>query len=246
MLAQALYSYYMQRYTHETIHNYISSKALAWSPTTQRSELARLRKALPSLKSSPLETYNALKDSYKPYSLKTLFIRLSEFSQFVDGDTAGYKAFMRSHANLFKNAYSRKQVSVTYEEALVLIEEALTGPEQQAAKLMLSTGLRIHEALKYDGSGSVVGKGAKLRPVFSALTITSETSYFRIYRKLAKVGLKPHDLRKLAATRLAASGELNEADLMEVMGWSNITTASNYLQPARKAALNEKVMRLLK
>lgn len=236
----------MSNYTIEQVQNYISSKALAWSPSTQRSELARLRKVLPSLQASPLATYQVLQPLYSPYTLKTLFIRLSEFMQFIDGDALKYKEFTRSHSNLFKNAYTKKQVGVTYDEALTLIDQALTGPEQQAAKLMLFTGLRIHEALKYDGTGTVIGKGAKLRPVFSKLTITEQTNYFRIYRKLAKVGLKPHDLRKLAATRLAASGELNEADLMEVMGWSNITTASNYLQPARKALLNEKVTRLLR
>jgi len=236
-----------RQYTLEQVEQYITSKALAWSPATRRSELARLRKALPSVSStSPLETYNALKDKLAPYSLKTLFIRLGQLAQHVDGDAAGYKRFMRDHALLFKNAYTRRNVDVTYEAALALIDEALTGPEQQAAKLMLSTGLRIHEALKYDGTGSVVGKGSKLRPVFSSERVSAPTSYFRIYRKLAKVGLKPHDLRKLAATRLAASGELTEADLMEVMGWSNITTASSYLQPTKRSLLSEKVNRLLK
>lgn len=233
-------------YLNETqVISYITSKEHAWSTTTQASEKARLRKALPSITPSPLETYNNLKPLYKPYTLKTVFIRISELEKFTY-KTETYAAFIREHALLFKNAYTKQPVGVTFEEALVLIEEALTGPEQQAAKLMLTTGLRVHEALKYDGTGSVVGKGSKRRPVFSCDIITNETNYFRIYRKLAKVGLKPHDLRKLAATKLAASGELNEADLMEVMGWSNIVTASSYLQPFKRLVLSEKVSRLLK
>lgn len=235
-------------FTQEQVQQYIDSKALAWAPSTQRSELARLQKALPALSTSPLASYQALKPLYSPYSLKTLFIRLSELSEFVDKDKAKYKEFIRSHANLFKNAYTRQKVKFTFEQALALIQEVLKGPEQQAAKLMLSSGLRVHEALKYDGSGSIIGKGAKKRSVFTTEcgTIQGSTNYYRVYRSLAKIGLKPHDLRKLAATQLAASGELNEADLMEVMGWSNIATASSYLQPAREAALSEKVQRLLK
>lgn len=235
-------------YTQEQVQQYIDSKALAWSPATQRSELARLRKVLPLLQASPLASYQALKPLYSPYTLKTLFIRLSELSAFVDGDTAGYKPFIKSHANLFKNAYTKTKVPFTFEQALRLIEELVDGAEQQAAKLMLTTGLRAHEALKYDGSGSIIGKGAKKRPVFTTehATINGSTNYFRVYRSLAKVGLKPHDLRKLAATKLAASGEVNEADLLEVMGWSSLQTAVNYLQPAREEALNEKVTRLLR
>ena len=229
------------------VNQYIESKALAWSPATRRSELARLRKALPSISAAgPLATYQALKDTCKPYTLKTLFIRIGELSTYVNQDAAGFKQFIRDHALLFKNAYTRTKVGLTFQEALMLIETALEGGEREAAKLMLTTGLRVHEALKYDGSGTVLGKGAKKRPVFSSSSISEPTSYFRIYRKLAKIGLKPHDLRKLAATELAASGELNEADLMEVMGWSNIATASSYLQPSKHLTLNEKVARLLR
>lgn len=235
-------------FTQEQVQQYINSKAHAWAPSTLRSELARLRKALPFLRATPIDSYQALQAECSPYSLKTLFIRLGELERATYG-TDNYKQFMRSHANLFKNAYKPKKVAFTFKEALELLEQALTGtPELQAAKLMLSSGLRVHEALKYDGSGSVVGKGAKKRPVFSKThdIVNGKTNYFRVYRKLAKIGLKPHDLRKLAATQLASSGEVTAADLLEVFGWSNIQTATNYLQPSKERELQEKVTRVLK
>lgn len=224
------------------IQNYIESKVNAWSETTLRSEFNRLKAVTPYLHLPADEFYNALKSQYSPYSLKTLMLRASKFKEFYGDYT--YKAFMQTNARLFKYVYISKPVNSTFEAARTKIALIQDPEVRKIASLMLSTGMRIHEALKYDGSGQVIGKGGKPRRIYSRETASSQLTYLQVYRAMKLVGLKPHDLRKLAASKLAASG-LAEADLMEVMGWSSIQTASRYLQPMLEDKLKHKVMEAL-
>jgi integrase len=53
-------------------------------------------------------------------------------------------------------------------------------------------------------------------------------STFRYH--LNKVGLKPHTLRKLCASKLARQDKIKEQDLLKVFGWASMETASIYLQ----------------
>ena len=228
--------------TTTTITTYIQSKVNAWSATTLRSEHNRLMAVSPYIDLPADVFYNTLKPKYSPYSLKILMLRMSKFKEF-QGDYS-YKTFLENNARLFKYAYTFKPVGITFEDVRKRIESISDPAVQQIAKLMLSTGMRVHEALKYDGSGQIIGKGGKPRKVYSNLTAPTNVTYSHVYRELRAVGIKPHDLRKLAASRLAASG-LAEADLMEVMGWNNIQTASKYLQPLLEDKLKHKVMEAL-
>lgn len=224
------------------ITSYIQSKANAWSASTLRSEHNRLLAVSCSLSLTAEAFYLRYKSVYTPYSLKTLMIRVSKFKEF-QGDFS-YKAFMQSNARLFRYVYTFKAVGITYEDALSKIKTIEHPETRQIAILMLTTGMRIHEALKYDGSGTIIGKGGKPRRVFSATAAPKNLTYIQVYRELTRIGLKPHDLRKLAASKLAVSG-LSEADLMEVMGWNNIQTASKYLQPLLEDRLKRKVQEAL-
>lgn len=225
------------------IESYILSKKNAWSPKTLGSEMARLVVVAHLLDKEPEQLYEALKTHYKPYTLRTVFVRIAEFKQWT-GDSS-FKTFMKDNARLFKNNYERKPVGYSFKEAQERINQIENPHVKQIAQLMLSTGLRVHEAQAYDGSGAVIGKGLKKRPVFSSVRIEEKLEYHTIRRHLAKVGLKPHDLRKLAATKLAEAGMRN-IDLMEVMGWSSMETASSYLQPSSLKHLEEQVKGALK
>lgn len=247
-------------YTNEQVKAYIETKQLAWSPASLRSEWARLRGALANLPVSQgaALTYQAASKLYKPYSVKTLFIRLAELSEFVTGNYNNeFRAFLTTNALLFKNVYARERVVTTYEEAKGRIASIKCEQARRAALLMLQTGLRAHEVLAYDGSGCIIGKGAKMRTVYAEVSpqITTNESpkdgalfptltYPKLYHALKQVGLKPHTLRKLAASKLVAAG-FREADLMEVMGWSSMQTASLYIQPTREAELKARVSKIL-
>lgn len=230
--------------TKEQVLAYIGSKKFAWSKATQRSELARLLANLDLLNQGP-EAVIA-QSTLKAYSLKTLFIRAGELFAFCNITPNRYKDYLRHNALQFKNSYERVVVEVSYESAREKISKLTDERIKRVAFAILSSGLRSSEALKYDGSGQVLGKGAKRRDVFIDDNLAAEgISYMQLYRGLKRVGLKPHDLRKLAATKLAGCG-VREADLMTVFGWSSMQTASYYLQSKHKNELKTLVNSVLK
>jgi hypothetical protein len=230
----------------KNIASYIESKRDAWSPSTIKTAHSKLRALEHSevLALNPKDAYTELvAQGMKPYTIKTAFILMHGYEVYRSGDSK-WQVFTKTHARLFKNAYQKEQLNVTFEQAMHLIEGATftTIGMKQTALLMLTAGLRSMEALAYDGSGKVVGKGGKVRSVFTQITKRSEgNSYRQLYSELRGLGLKPHMLRKLAATRLAEQG-FTLQDIMTVMGWTNMQTAASYLQPSAKAILQAKVI----
>lgn len=228
------------------IEAYLNSKRNSWAPTTKRSEGFRLKALLPILEQvnyNPEAFYEELKNQrYGIYTIRTIFNRINDFMAF--NGNFEFINFFKNNRNLFKNSYQHKFVSYSFEEAREQIKKIPHIEVRKIANLMLSTGMRIHEALKYDGSGYVVGKGAKPRPVFSSEKVNNTVSEATVRYYCKQVGINPHALRKLAATKLAASG-LSEADLMYTMGWSDIKTASKYLQPMKQDELAKKVKEVL-
>lgn len=225
------------------LQQYLNSKKLAWSPTTYRSTEVRL-KTLLGLKFNTLEElYNILNKQYKPYTTKQFFIQYAAFKAFFKDYTV--QEWVKEHALLFKNAYETEQIDITFNDAKDRVAAIKDGAIRTVALSILQSGMRAHEALKYDGSGSVVGKGKKRRTIFIDADLSKYgISYDKLYTELKKVGLKPHTLRKLAATKLAEVG-FKEADLMKVMGWNSIITAGRYLQSARDQELKQKIQEAL-
>lgn len=227
------------------IKDYLDSKRNSWTSSTKRSEGYRLNALLPLLEQAnfqPEAFYELLKPRYASYTIKTIFNRVGDFLAFYNNSSI--KEYVRSNKNLFKYSYQFKFVDYSFEEAYEAIKKIKHEEVKKVCILMLTTGMRIHEALKYDGTGSVIGKGGKPRPIFSSDKTNGSISEATVRLYCKQVGLNPHDLRKLAATKLAASG-LKEADLMHCMGWSNIQTASRYLQPLKQDELAIKVREAL-
>ena len=227
----------------EHVESYVNSKRFAWSPATQRSERARLLANLDIINKGPEAVIASSK--LKAYSLKTLFIRVGELQAFLKQEPT-FKMYLKQNALLFKNSYERVKVPVSYEEARNQLASISDERVRRVATAILNSGLRASEALKYTGDGAVVGKGAKKRDVFVDENLAAEgVTYMQLYRGLKPLGLKPHDLRKLAATKLAGCG-LREADLMAVFGWTSLQTASYYLQSKQKSELKALVNSALK
>lgn len=222
----------------QAVDQYLESKALAWSPSTMKSERARLAAVVEVLEVAgldPAAVYKKLADKYKPYSLKTTFIRLAAFELEAFG-TANFSAFNRTHSRLFKHAYLPERLKLDFQEAVAKIELLQDPAIKAKAKELLYSGMRYTESTT-ETDGIVVGKGGKKREVFKPDTdVKYDGTYIKFWRALRKVGLKPHTLRKLRATNLVEHGA-SLPDLMEIMGWSSLNTASSYLQPKRKAQL---------
>lgn len=189
--------------------------------------------------------YEQLSANYSPYTIKTIFIRVGELYSFIYPAAVNpFKAYVQTNARLFKHVYTRREVECSYPEAVERISMIADNHIRELANFMLHTGCRSMEALQYDGSGTIVGKGGKPRKIVILKQLSypknHNISYSVLHKALAAVGLKPHTLRKLYATKLVEGG-LREADLMQLMGWSDIQTAAVYFIPKNEETLTNRL-----
>lgn len=224
----------------QQIDLYIQSKEQAWASSTLQTERARLYKLGALFNFSPLpepaQVYATLvKHGYKSYSIKTSMIRLGELH-------APIKLWMKQNAQLFKNAYVPRRAPMTFQEALDAIKQLPTEQMQRFARGLLASGLRISEAFKVRADGTVVGKGGRVRQVpnneLVANTPGCSNTHFR--NALRRIGLTPHLLRKIAASRAVELGA-REAELLQIFGWTNMQTASYYVQGYRADEVSKKL-----
>jgi integrase len=138
-----------------------------------------------------------------------------------------------------------KKPTVTFSEALNHLRtcQLLDEPTRVFALAMLTSGLRLSEALKVNGATMVIGKGGKARQVYNAPLTSDGVSIKRLRTSLATVGLTPHMLRKLAATQAVELGA-READLLAMFGWSSAQTASYYVQATKTGDIAAKMKEL--
>lgn len=226
------------------IESYFEFKKYAWSPSTFKSERRRLLPLSPSLDGNPERLWKELQ-GLAPYSRVTSWTRVCDFWSWMieEGHKPGpnpYDKFRKQNRRLFKNAYRRKLPEISYQEAVERIQKITHPGARQTAMEILRNGLRANEAFSSSGNG-VVGKGGKWRPTFAPSQGKSrdyKLTYTILYRHLRAVGLKPHDLRKLAATEFHRRG-MSEVDLCYVMGWESFATAKSYVAPKRDKELRE-------
>lgn len=230
----------------EMIEKYLESKTNSWSPTTLKSEAARLR-SLSSLLApvvvEPRLVWARLESSYAPYTRVTIWTRLIDFvdwaidHEYLTGPNK-LKEWKLKNQNLFKYSYERKTPEISYDEAKEKIA-ALPSPESRSfALFILRTGLRMVEAQQYENiaSGFVIGKGRKKRKVFEP-PVRYSKSLRQFARELKEyAGLKPHDLRKIKASQLSERGARPE-QLCHLMGWSSFQTAFYYLNAGKEEEL---------
>lgn len=223
------------------IQKYLEDKKLAWSPNTLKSEEHRLNAVSDKLDGEANTLWDATQH-LGAYSRLTTWSRVCDFWDWAlsEGHVSvpgNYRKFRKKNAKQFKveNVYVRKTPDISFEEAQARIQTLPQDIREKASQL-LSGGLRYSESFTLK-DGRVVGKGGKLRSAFVA-----EAGFKRCYRTflraLHSVGLTPHMLRKICASRLAREG-LGEADLCKAMGWSSFNTARSYLAPLQDEAIGE-------
>lgn len=209
------------------IELYLNGKRNQWAPETLRARTYALKAMLPFLTGVP-ETLMAFLSTLTPRSISLYYLIAAGFwKEHTGKDT--YGQYRKSNRNLFKTHYVPELLEVDFSTALGRINTITYEPARKRALQMLSSAQRANDTCVGDGE-NVVGKGSKMRPNFASnVTLIP---YPTLYKHLKSVGLKPHTLRKLALTRLAANGA-TAADLCLVAGWTNISTAFAYLQPKR-------------
>lgn len=220
----------------DQIKPYLEAHALAWEPTTLLTEKSRLNRVAHVLDQGPMALWEAL-ENRAPYTRKTTFIRVLQLEKWLGGTE--YATWYREHRRLFKHVYKRQAPAMSFEDARVKLQ-SLAAPYRQVALAMLRSGMRISEVGKVS-AGSVRGKGRKVR--MTALETGLACNPAGLRSALKSVGLKPHDLRKLAATKLYREG-MPLIDVCSVMGWSDVKTAMSYI-PAESNAV-ERAREILK
>lgn len=227
---------------------YMNSKSLAWAPSTLKSEEARLSAVVDVLDGSPDHLWRHMEEKkMKPYARLTTWIRVSSFYDFLMSKgyvrTNPYKTFKQENARLFKNTYTPKKPEMTYEEAKARIEKIEDPAIRRRALEIIGSGLRYTESSTHS-NGGVYGKGSKHREVHIPEVVGPEFqgTYQTFRRALAKVGLKPHDLRKLFLSKLVEMGA-NEFELMEAAGWTSLAPAKAYIN-VNKATLKARIKKL--
>lgn len=218
----------------EQINKYLADKELAWAPTTLKSERHRLNAALPHLDGKPETLWRAL-SNHGAYGRTTIWTRVCDFWQWMQDHglvkTNPYRTFRKKNARQFKYVYEPKKPDISWEEAKARIQTIPNLAIRRRALEILGSGLRVSESNRPRPGQVVRGKGNRPRAVFVPQVEGPDFSgnYQAIRRALAKVGLKPHDLRKLFLSRLVAMGA-NPFELAELAGWSDIKTAESYIK----------------
>lgn len=238
----------------ELILAYLDTQKNNWSENTLRSEKYRLRGVTLEMLMEPELLWKFFKaKGSKPYAIKTAFIRAGEVFEYLmekghlPRQENPPKAFMKSEAKRFKHAYNPAKVEMTFEEACERIGKIENDVVREKAIQLLGTGMRYEESTKVGADGKVVGKGGYEREVPLAKELAVEgfdISYATVLRHLKKVGITPHMLRKLCATKHVAEGA-QEADLMKLMGWRTSQMAAVYVQERRANELAEKMRQSL-
>jgi integrase len=211
------------------VTKYLEDKQTVWAPSTRSSERHRLSSVVHALDGNAKTLWGALQH-LRPYARVTSWVRVTDFYQWCldEGHLTGlniYAAFRKKNPQLFRNAYTPTKPSITYEEAKARISTISNEAVRTYALRLLEGGLRFHEAPLVE-NGRVCGKGRKTREVF--VQGVAPVAYHQVRRALAKVGLKPHMLRKLFLTRLTQLGA-NPFELCQVAGWSSVQTAQSYI-----------------
>lgn len=96
---------------------------------------------------------------------------------------------------------------------------------------LLHTGMRFTESLTLN-KGKIMGKGGKKREVLLPASLKGVKKYQGNYdtfrRHLKRIGLKPHDLRRIFTTHQAKQGK-SPYELMRILGLSTILTTQIYV-----------------
>ena len=226
------------------IDQYLEAHEGAWALTTWKSERSRLNAVTHLIDQGPEKLVEDRAKHLKPYALKTLLIRIVHFENWAREAQlhrgSEYGQYIRKHKNRFKHAYVKEDIEIGFDEVAARIGSGgldHTGSVRDAAESLLRTGLRISELYGVD-NGRVTGKGGKQRRTYGTTPSKPNISQASLRRALRKIGLKPHTLRKLCATRAAERGA-TPADLCKIFGWSSISTAYQYLQPKDDQRLEE-------
>ncbi len=219
------------------IERYIEDQKYAWAETTQRSERHRLASVERQIDNGVDAVWISLA-GLKPYSRVQTWNRICHFIDWCieNGHRSGpneFKQFRKKNARQFKHVYERRVPTVTYHQARKLIEGIEDEGIREKCLELLGGALRWIDSARREGEFTR-GKGGKLRRVYAPESRdTGPVGYDAVYRTLKKLGLTPHQLRKIRLNHLKDKGA-TIYELMEIAGWQDPKTAMAYLKASEE------------
>lgn len=216
----------------DAIKRYIEEHRDTWSPSTARSEEARLLSIADVLTGDPAVLWKRLQEHYKPYSRVTYWTRAAQFWGWLKPTEPNpYTAWRKKKlGRTFAVAYTRRVPTMTYEEA----RAAILGMECPDVKVrnkcleLLDSGMRWTESHTLR-NGQVTGKGGKVRRVYADIQKAAPASSWKVRQALSRLGLTPHALRKIWAMEMVRRGA-NAHQLLKLGGWTNLNTTQSYVE----------------
>jgi len=236
--------------------SYLDFHRTAWTDACYKSEAARLKKIIHIIKTeaglSGNELHKALiKRAYGTYTIKTMLIRAASYYDHgakkgvFPSITNPFKDEMQRSRTAMNRAYRPERLKIDFDKAKELINTITDTGIKDFCLALLHSGLRIDEAYNVNHeTKSVVGKGGIERTVFFDYQGPLPSEY-RVRSALKELGLKPHSLRKLLATKLSRNG-FSHADIKRIFGWSSIATADKYFQSKMDDQIRESLKEALK
>lgn len=220
------------------IDSFIASKVGIWADSMIRSERHRLI-SIKHLLTNPVNPSDLWRGmgSFKPYTRLTAYVRAITYYEYVDKQLGSENAkilrqWRKENGHLFRKKYIPSLPKISAEEAARDISAIRNSDVRAAADYILRSGIRAFELNSVTPDNVVIGKGGKQRRVYGG-KVAEKVPYHSLYRALKKVGLKPHDLRKIRATDLLRKG-MSIVDLQHAFGWNHMQTATVYLAPLQE------------
>lgn len=216
--------------TDKDIEQYLAHNKERWNAMTLRTRRSHLNSMRACINGEPGFLWNHLEKHYSSYTRTILWTSIGAFwDWYAPRQQNPYKNWKKSHAQRFKHSYERSPATMSYRDAKDKIERCLEGAARDRALYILNTGARWIESGVQEGF-RVRGKGGKIRrllPLEEGLK-NANIAYRTFVRHLGKIGLTPHDLRKIYATELARRGA-TIYEICQLLGWEDINTALCYI-----------------
>jgi len=209
------------------------------SPQSMKSIFYRLKKPVeesvitgdPTDLLTYLNAYLSQMSILATYSDVTTFVEWCIHTKRMDGPNQ-YEIYRKRHRrkSFFKGHGTPRKDLPSLATAEALIATLKSPKVKRKALELLVTGMRWRESLTLK-DGVVLGKGLKPRKIsLPAIPGPPWVGHYDSFRKaLAKIGLKPHDLRKIYATHLAKVLRLNAYEIQAKLGHASILTSQAYV-----------------
>lgn len=235
----------------QEVNNFVLSKSGSWADSTISTAYHKLR-IVNKIGLNPQILWETLsKEGYGKYSISSYFILARSFEE-ATKKTKKIRLWMQDNRIKFKNAYQKKEKSMTSEQYEKFLSLSPNSDIYNFLVLIGKAGLRKSEALKVkwtDINNGLLhvtsGKGGKSRYVpfdnnwlkydFESVDVQilpENLVYWKFFKDVCGE-FTPHDFRCFYANKIVNMTGANLEDCRDLLGHSDISSTAKYLRVDR-------------